>query len=97
MEHKSDGAMIPFAAYQMSEIRWHRRFIAVLLLIAFIVAAFVAAYIINDNKWRELFSEYDIESSDFVVDGHEGNANFIGNDWDIINGKDFSTQENDAL
>lgn len=84
--------MIPFAAYQMSEVRWHRRFIAMLLLIAFIIAAFVTTYIINENRWKQLFSGYDIESSDVMVDGHEGNANYIGNNGEINNGEDYCTQ-----
>lgn len=113
MDKKSDGkntdvATIPFAAYSMSEYRWHKRMIALIVTIALIIAAFLTVYVINENRWkkllsdndeawRKLFSEYDYSSSEILVDGKDGNANYIGDNNDgvrIYNGEDYSEDTN---
>ena len=94
VEKNNGVATIPFAAYQAAEVRWHKRLIAMTLLIGFIVAAFLTAYVINDTKWKNLFAEYDYASSEVTVDGKDGIANYIGNDGDIYNGENNGQNEN---
>ena len=42
-----------------------------------------------------LFTAFEITTEDIVIDSSNGNANYIGNDGDIVNGDDNSQEEND--
>ena len=41
-------------------------------------------------------TNYEIVTQDVTIDSHEGTANYIGNDGDIINGSDQGENNNSA-
>lgn len=63
--------------------------IVIVILIASLVVSVFLLYK-NNEKWVKYLSEYDFESYEVTTSGG-GNANFIGNDGDIYNGKSDST------
>jgi len=42
-----------------------------------------------------LFTSFEITTEDVVVDSDNGNANYIGNDGDIVNGSGQGEEDND--
>lgn len=78
---------IPFIVYEatMTRIERHikRLWIALIIAISLIFA--------SNAVWLSFISQYNFESYELSTDGG-GNANFIGNDGDIYNGTDKSTQ-----
>lgn len=89
---KNEGApSIPYIAYE-SEMARNERHIK-RLIIALIVA--VAAIFLSNAAWLFAWCQYDYSSSSeetvIEIDSTDGgNANYIGNDGDIYNGKDYS-------
>ena len=63
--------------------------IVIIILIASLVVSVFLLYK-NNEKWVKHLSEYDFESYG-VTTSVGGNANFIGNDGNIYNGKSYST------
>lgn len=65
-------------------------------IMALAALSLVLAFLLynNNRMWLEYISQYDFESYavDLTTEGG-GNANYIGNDGDIINGEGFGTQE----
>ena len=61
------------------------------LWIALIVA--IVLIFISNIAWLAYINQYDFESYEISTDGG-GNANYIGNDGDIYNGKSDSQKEN---
>ena len=57
-------------------------------LIRRIVTLFVVAIIASQAIWTYAWLQYDYSAEEISVDGKDGVANFIGNDGDILNGKD---------
>ena len=81
-ESKSD---IPFAAYEAGEVRHERR---ERRLVVSLVIAILVVFLCNAS-WLYAWTQYDYSSEEIVIeqgatDG--GNANYIGNDGDIVNG-----------
>lgn len=85
MENKT----VPYIVYESSQARAERRdrrFIIALIIVT--VMLFVSNII-----WVYEWTQYDYSSEQTVtVDGKDGIANYIGNDGDITNGKDYSDQ-----
>ena len=59
-------------------------------LLAFFIAFATAALIYIHVSWLDAWMSYDYigEASTVTIDGKDGNANYIGNNGDIINGTD---------
>lgn len=61
-----------------NSLKW---FISVIVLIALLVGSNIA--------WLYAWNSYDYVSEEVIIDSQDGgNANYIGNDGDIINGED---------
>lgn len=61
-----------------NSLKW---FITVIVLIALLVGSNMA--------WLYAWNSYDYVSEEVIVDSQDGgNANYIGNDGDIVNGED---------
>ena len=59
------------------------------LIISLVISIFLMFF--NNVVWLYAWMQYDYESSEtqtVSIDGKEGNANYIGNDGSIVNGKD---------
>lgn len=80
MEQKS----VPYIVLEASEARHER--IEKRLIIALVIC--IALMFASNLAWFNFMGQYDYESEVVSVDGHQGDANYIGNDGDIINGKD---------
>lgn len=90
MTEEKTSVSIPFIAHEaaMSRAERHIKKLWIALIIAVIAIA------ATNIAWLVYISQYDFESYELVTDGG-GNANFIGNDGDIYNGKS-NGQEEDA-
>lgn len=92
-ENKEMQMTIPYIAHEAAQARAERQIkrqsiaIVIISLVA-IIALFLTAYLI-DKGWRDYLSECEIQSYSISSDDG-GNANFIGQDGDIINGKNTS-------
>lgn len=90
---KNEGApSIPYIAYE-SEMARNERHIK-RLIIALIVV--VAAIFLSNAAWLFAWCQYDYigEESVIEINGTDGgNANYIGNDGDIINGENQGYKE----
>ncbi|MCM1328852.1 MAG: hypothetical protein NC253_05360 [Ruminococcus sp.] len=85
-EVKEEVATIPFYAYDMEQARTERR--EKRLIIALVIA--VALIFISNMAWLFAWCQYDYVDTSVSLDSGEGGfANFIGNDGDINNGKDY--------
>ena len=85
MEEKNK--VVPYAAYEGLEVR-HERTVK-RLIIAIIVT--VILMFASNMAWLYAWQSYDYASEEtaVIVDSKDGgNANYIGNDGDITNGKD---------
>lgn len=82
---------VPYIVYESAQVRSERAIkrltiaIIVISLIA-VVAVFLTAYFI-DKGWRDYISNCAIENYSVSTDDG-GDANYIGQDGDINNGKD---------
>ena len=76
--------MVPYIVYEGEMMRAEKRhFILILIL--------VAALLLSNFGWLYMWTQYDYSDEVITVDGGErGIANYIGNDGDINNGKDYS-------
>lgn len=80
---------IPFIVYEATMTRMERHIKR--LWVALIVA--IVLIFISNIAWLAYINQYDFESYEISTDGG-GNANYIGNDGDIYNGKSDSQKEN---
>lgn len=78
---------VPFIVHEAAMARAERHIKR--LWIALIIAIIVI--FATNGCWLLFINEYNFESYELSTDGG-GNANFIGNDGDIYNGTDKSTQ-----
>ena len=86
-----DDKNIPYIVYESAMTRAERH--AKRLVIVVIMT--ILLLVISNGCWLYAWTSYDYSGSETVtVDGREGNANYIGNDGDIINGED-SGHENE--
>lgn len=82
---------LPVYVYEEEQVRHERR--EKRLIIAVIIA--VILLFISNCVWIAFVSQYEVSSSDVLVDTEgSGNANYIGQDGDIYNGKDQSENSN---
>ena len=62
-----------------------------------IIIILIVLLALTNGAWLYAWNQYDYMSDDYSIDvdaGDGGNANYIGRDGDINNGKDNSSQEN---
>ena len=62
-----------------------------------IIIILIILLALTNGAWLYAWNQYDYTSDDYSIDvdaGDGGNANYIGRDGDINNGKDNSSQEN---
>lgn len=75
---------LPVYVYEAQEARHERR--EKRLIIAVIIAVIIM--FLSNVAWFVFVSQYEVAVSDVIVDTEgEGNANYIGQDGDIHNGK----------
>ena len=86
MEDKATLAMLESAMMhlQVANKRLARITIAALVLMCIMFGFFVY-----------LFTSFEISTEDVLVDSSYGNANYIGNDGDIVNGSGSCEEDND--
>lgn len=75
---------IPYIVYESSEARHER--IEKRLIIALVIC--VVLMVGSNLAWFNFMGQYEYENEVVSVDGHQGDANYIGNDGDIVNGED---------
>lgn len=81
---------VPFVAYELEMARSERNIKR--LWIALIVA--VALMFASNMAWLYVWMQYDYCSEIVEIDSQDGgNANYIGNDGDIVNGSNYGTEE----
>lgn len=81
---------IPYIAYDMAQARNERHIKR--MIVALIVA--VALMFATNIAWIWVWNSYEYSTEEILVDSYDGgNANYIGNDGDIINGEDSSTED----
>ncbi len=85
MENQSIPYIVHESAMSRAERHIKRLWITLIIAIAMIFA--------SNAVWLAYISQYDFESYEISTDGG-GNANYIGNDGDIYNGKSDSQKEN---
>lgn len=87
---KSEIENVPYIVHESSMARAERQVKRV--WIALIVA--IALIFASNSVWLYALMQYDYSSEQIIVDSEDGgNANYIGNDGDIVNGEDYSTEE----
>ena len=75
---------VPYIVFEGEQAR-HERTVKRLVL-ALLVS--IALLFLSNVAWLWFFNQFDITSEEITVDGtQQGNANFIGEDGDIINGR----------
>lgn len=89
---ENDIATVPYFVYEAEQARSERRdrrhIIALLIAIALIF--------VSNMAWLISWNMYDYSDTTISLDsGEGGNANYIGNDGDINNGKDYSKEKNE--
>lgn len=87
METKQ-SVSVPFIVHEAAMARAERHIKR--LWIALIIA--VLAIVATNISWLIYISRYDFESYELSAD-NGGNANYIGNDGDIYNGKSYSKEK----
>ena len=79
-----DDNRVPYIVFE-GEMARHERTIK-RLVIALIIS--ISLIFISNIAWLWFFNQFDITSEDIIVDGtQQGNANFIGEDGVINNGR----------
>lgn len=87
-----DDNRVPYIVFE-GEMARHERTVK-RLVIALIVS--IALIFVSNIAWLCFFNQFDITSEDIIVDGtQQGNANFIGEDGVINNGRG-EVQEDDT-
>ena len=88
-----DDNKVPYIVYE-SEAARHERSVR-RLVIALIVS--IAMLFASNVAWLWFFNQFDITSEEIMVDGTQnGNANFIGEDGTINNGRGEVQEDADA-
>lgn len=90
--YSKDTASVPFYAFESSNMthELHERRIWKALIVT------IALLFISNIAWLIAWVQYDYESEETIVkveSEQDGNANYIGNDGDIINGACYGYQE----
>lgn len=90
----NDFEKIPYIVYESAQVKSERvirRLIIALIMITTML-------FVSNSLWIYAWLQYDYtgDSEIITVDGSDGIANYIGNDGDITNGTDYSTQAEQA-
>lgn len=84
---------VPYVVHESSMARAERqakRLIAIIILLIVLLVGSNIGWLIYENQFEDV-----ITSEEIIVDAEEnGIANYIGNDGDIYNGKDYSKENN---
>ena len=84
---------VPYIVHESSMVRAERqakRLIAIIILLIVLLVGSNIGWLIYENQFEDV-----ITSEEIIVDAEEnGIANYIGNDGDIYNGKDYSKENN---
>lgn len=88
MEEKQ---MVPFIVFESISGRYERVVKHLITAIIIVVILLFASNAIWVYEWTQY--DYSSKSTSVDIDGKDGVANYIGNDGDINNGKDYSDKE----
>jgi hypothetical protein len=84
---------VPYIVHESSMVRAERqakRLIAIIILLIVLLVGSNIGWMVYENSFEDV-----ITSEEIIVDAEEnGIANYIGNDGDIYNGKDYSKENN---
>jgi hypothetical protein len=84
---------VPYIVHESSMVRAERqakRLIAIIILLIVLLVGSNIGWLIYESQFEDV-----ITSEEIIVDAEEnGIANYIGNDGDIYNGKDYSKENN---
>lgn len=84
---------VPYVVHESSMVRAERqakRLISIIILLIVLLVGSNIGWLIYENQFEDV-----ITSEEIIVDAEEnGIANYIGNDGDIYNGKDYSKENN---
>ena len=93
MNDDMTNVVMSSADWQRNEqrhLRREKRFVALIVLLILLLVG-------SNVGWLIAWTSYDYSSEEIVtVDGKDGVANYIGNDGDIMNGEDYSSQNKDT-
>ena len=85
MNDDMTNVVMSSADWQRNEqrhLRREKRFVALIVLLVLLLVG-------SNISWLYAWMQYDYTSEEVIIDSQDGgNANYIGNDGDIINGKD---------
>lgn len=89
-----DMKNVPFVVYESAMTR-HERTIKKLIITIIICIVLLFA---SNIAWLGFFNQYEFSTTDtqsetVTVDGKDGVANYVGDDGDIVNGKDYSKKD----
>ena len=84
---------VPYIVHESSMVRAERqakRLIAIIILLIVLLVGSNIGWLIYESQFEDV-----ITSEEIIVDAEEnGITNYIGNDGDIYNGKDYSKENN---
>lgn len=85
---------VPYIVYEGEMARQERHIKRLIIMLAIMLVLFFA----SNMAWLYVWNQYEYVDEDVTVDSQDGgNANYIGNDGDIVNGisngKKAETQE----
>lgn len=81
---EQDQKSVPYIVYESAEARHER--IEKRLIIALVIC--IVMMFSTNAIWIYYTNQYEYHDEYVSVDGRDGTANYIGNDGDIVNGKD---------
>lgn len=80
---------VPYIVYESAiarEERQQKRLVIVIVILVFLL-------FMTNAVWLYFWNQYDYVEESVDVDSDHGIANYIGNDGDITNGKDISSEK----
>lgn len=84
-----EDKMIPYYVVEAMMARAER----VIKMLVIIIILVITMLVVTNGAWLYCWQQYDYSGQETVtVDGKEGNANYIGNDGEIINGEDSGSK-----
>lgn len=88
-----DERQVPYIVFEGTQARSERTIKRLIIALIIVTSMMFASNVL----WLYSWFQYDYESSEEIVtvDGHKGNANYIGNDGVITNGTDSSYEKNE--
>ena len=85
-----DMEKIPYIAFEAEQVR-HERLVRRLIAALVVV---VALLFVSNMIWLYEWTQYDyVTEENVTIDGKQGNANYVGRNGNILNGKDYGTQD----